>query len=288
MSNVLADLIAQSASVLTEADARLLDVLMQDPVRAAMESGKTMSLRAGVHPASAVRLARRLGFGGYPEFRSYLQSNLIDDDTAELDDPAARIAARLVRAEKGGVLCSILDSEIAALQTLRSALSDEDIRASAEMLRDARRVFIYGLGHAAILSALVSLRLRRSGYDTVDLAMLPNLAEALTGLESSDVVWLMSFRDPRPTVQAIRQIAAERSAKVLLLGDTNSLRITPPAHRAITISRGSVGQSQSLVVPMTVANAIILDLAAIDDARSLLALATFRRFRETLPAAIPR
>lgn len=288
MTNALSDLVARSAGCLTDADARLLDVLMQDPVRAAMENGKEMSQRAGVHPASAVRLARRLGFAGYPEFRSYLQANLIDNDTAEVDDPAARIAARLVRAEKGGVLSSILDSEIAALQALRNAVSDEDIRRAAVMLRDARRVFVFGLGHAAILSALIALRLRRSGYDSCDLAALPNLAETLRDMTSQDVLWLLSFRDPRPTVEALRQVGSERGSKVLLLGDINSLRITPPACHSITISRGGAGQSQSLVIPMTVANAIVLDLAAVDDGRSLRALAEFRHLRKSLPDAIPR
>src|SRR5687768_11449971 len=52
----LGDLISRNASRLTAADTRLLDVLTGDPVRAAMENGKEVSLRAGVHPASAVRL----------------------------------------------------------------------------------------------------------------------------------------------------------------------------------------------------------------------------------------
>jgi len=51
------------------------------------------------------------------------------------------------------------------------------------------------------------------------------------------------------------------------------------AHHQIVVSRGPPGESQSLVVPMTVANAVILDLAAIDDGRSIQSLAAFREFR---------
>lgn len=72
----LLDLIHRNSTRFTPADERLLDVVIQDPVRAAMDNGASVSSRAGVHPASAVRLARRLGFAGYPEFRSFIQNSL--------------------------------------------------------------------------------------------------------------------------------------------------------------------------------------------------------------------
>ncbi len=276
----LGDLINRNSTRLTEADTRLLDVLMQDPVRAAMDNGKEVSSRAGVHPASAVRLARRLGFKGYPEFRSFLQANLLEGG-GDFDNPAARIAARLVRAEDGGVLSSVLDSEIAALERLRNTVSDADIRAFSECLRKSRRIFLFGQGHFSSLSALVSLRLNRSGYETVDLAARMNqLPETLNTLAAGDVVWLLAFRKVSPLIQEMRTIARQRGAEVLMLTDVLNARLDPAPDHQILVSRGKAGDSQSLVVPMTIANAVILDLAAIDDGRSLRSLAAFKSFRE--------
>jgi DNA-binding MurR/RpiR family transcriptional regulator len=276
---LLGDLISRNSTKLTEADTRLLDVMMRDPIRAAMENGKAVSFRAGVHPASAVRLARRLGFKGYPEFRTFLQANLIEGG-GDFESPAVRMAARLVRAEDGGVLSSVLDSEIAALQQVRNAVSDADVRGFSEVLRDCRRVFVFGRGHSAALASLIALRLNRSGYPAVDLASQMHLiAEALVTLGSGDVVWLLAFRKASPLIHQIRKIAAERGAKVLALTDLLSARIDPAPDRQISISRGEAGESQSLVVPMTIANAVVLDLAAIDDGRSLHALSGFKAFR---------
>ncbi|GHC73040.1 MurR/RpiR family transcriptional regulator [Limoniibacter endophyticus] len=285
----LADLIALNSSKLTEADARLLEVLMSDPVRAAMENGKEVSSRAGVHPASAVRLARRLGFAGYPEFRTFLQNNLVDTGTGDFENPAARMAARLIRAEEGKLLSTILDSEIAALQQVRTSVSDTDIRAFSEVLRDARRIFVLGRSHAAALSSLIALRLRRSGYDATDLSsQLHILPEMLSILTDKDVVWLLSFRSPSPVIVDIRGAAALKGAKTLILSDVNGARIDPPGDFHISVSRGGVGQSQSLVVPMTIANAIILDLASIDEGKSLSALDRFKAFRASLPPRLSR
>ncbi len=285
----LSDLMAQNSGRLTAADARLLDVLLSDPVRAAMDNGREVSSRAGVHPASAVRLARRLGFAGYPEFRGFLQANLLDAGSDDFENPAARMAARLVRATEGQLLSTLLDSEIAALQQVRSSVCDADIRAFSQALRDARRIFVLGRSHAAMLSALIALRLKRSGYDATDLAsQMHLLPELLSTVTADDVVWLLSFRTPSPVVLDLRFAAAQKGARTIVLGDIKGARMDPPAALQILVSRGGVGQSQSLVVPMTIANAVILDLASIDGGRSLAALDAFKAYRASLPPHLPR
>lgn len=275
----LSDLISRHSTRLTDADTRLLDVLIQDPIRAALENGKDVSSRAGVHPASAVRLARRLGFKGYPEFRGFLQSSLTEGG-GDFENPAARMAARLVKAESDGLLASVLDSEIAALQQARNSVSDADIRAFSTCLRDSRRVFVFGRGHFAALSSLIALRLNRSGYEAIDLAsQMHQLAEVLSTLSAEDVVLLLAFRRAPPLLQEVRDIASQRGAITLAVTDVGGTRIEPPADHQILVSRGELGESQSLVVPMTIANAIILDLASIDNGRSIKSLGEFKSFR---------
>lgn len=275
----LSDLISRHSTRLTDADTRLLDVLIQDPIRAALENGKDVSFRAGVHPASAVRLARRLGFKGYPEFRSFLQSSLTEGGN-DFESPAARMAARLVKAESDGLLASVLDSEISALQQARNSVSDADIRAFSERLRDSRKIFVFGRGHFASLCSLITLRLNRSGYEAVDLgSQVHQLPELLSTLSSDDVVWLLAFRRAPPLLHEVRGVAARCGATTLAITDVGGTRIDPVPDHQILVSRGEPGESQSLVVPMTIANAIILDLASIDEGRSIKALNEFRSFR---------
>ncbi|NDV53418.1 MurR/RpiR family transcriptional regulator [Salipiger sp. PrR003] len=278
----LDDLITRHSDQLTEADTRILDVMVRDPIRAAMENGKEVSFRAGVHPASAVRLARRLGFKGYPEFRAFLQQRLIEGN-GEFEDPTARIAARLAKAGDGGLLASVLDSEITALETLRASVTDADIRGFSEALLGARRIFMFGQSHAATLCHLVALRLRRSGYDAVDLSLMQHQwLEHVAGMTGDDVVWLINFRKLPAAVARIMQVAAARGATTLALTDKRDAALQPSPVHHIAVSRGEAGESQSLVVPMTVTNTVILDLATIDDGRTMRALAEFRDMRERL------
>jgi len=279
VSEALRNLIARNSTRLTRADERLLEVLTQDPVRAAIDNGAAVSSRAGVHPASAVRLARRLGFSGYPEFRTFIQSSLIAGG-GDLDSPAARMAARLVKADDGGVLSSILDSEIAALEQVRQRVSGGDIRRFAECIRESRRVFVFGRGHFVSLSALVTLRLNRSGYPCVALGShMHQLPEVLSQMTRKDTLWLFSFRRSVPVLNEIRAIAHSAKATTMAITDLKGVLISPPPDHHIAVSRGAVGESQSLVVPMTIANAIILDLASIDEGHSIRSLERFKAFR---------
>ncbi|MBY6154669.1 MurR/RpiR family transcriptional regulator [Vannielia litorea] len=276
-------LLSRNATRLTATDSRLLEVLLQDPMRAALENGKELSDRAGVNPAAAVRLAQRLGFEGYPAFRAFLRTNLTEGGR-DFGTASARMAARLVRAEEGGLLSSVIDGEIAALEGLRTAVADSDIRSFSAHLSAARRICLFGQGHAASLSKLTALRLRRSGYEACDLdGERGGMAMALRGLAPGDVVWLFSFRAPHSTVLSLCEVARARGATILALTDQNSLPLRPAPDHLIRVSRGRAGETQSLTVPMAVANAVILDLAGIDEGRSLAALEDYRKFRATLP-----
>ncbi len=98
-------------------------------------------------------------------------------------------------------------------------------------------------------------------------------------MTEKDVVWLLAFRRTTTLLQDVRDVATERGATTLAVTDVGGTRIDPPPEHHILVSRGNPGKSQSLVVPMTIANAVILDLASIDSGRSIRLLSEFKSFR---------
>ena len=87
-----------------------------------------------------------------------------------------------------------------------------------------------------------------------------------------DLLWLFSFRTPQRQTQDLMRYSAEIGARTLAVTDLGGGRLNPKPDLHLSASRGGAGEVQSLTVPMTIANAIILDLAAIDDGRSMRAL----------------
>ncbi|WP_394196811.1 MurR/RpiR family transcriptional regulator [Litoreibacter albidus] len=285
LASDISQIITQNFEKLTDADTRILKVLTSDPIRGAFENSTEVSSRAGVHPASAVRLARRLGFSGYPEFRSFLQNSLMEGQ-GEYADPTARIAARIARAGEGGLLSSLIDSEVAALEHLRESVRDAQVREFAEVLLGARRIYTAGTSHGTALAKLMAMRLRRSGYDAVDLGGVgQHQIEWVYTMTDRDVLFLSCFRGTTQQLKHLTDIATERGATCLLLCDVDEDYLKGEKTKQICVSRGGAGESQSLVVPMTIANTIILDLASIDAGKTMRSLNAFKRVRESYRCA---
>ena len=70
--NIL-DRIKAKSKKLTDADQKLVATMLTNRAEAAFLSGPQIAQRAGVHEATATRLAQKLGYKGFPDLRAELQ-----------------------------------------------------------------------------------------------------------------------------------------------------------------------------------------------------------------------
>jgi DNA-binding MurR/RpiR family transcriptional regulator len=261
----LTALIEQHQGRLTPADERVVRAMLADPVAASFWSASELAQRAGVHEASVVRLAQKLGFKGYPELRATLQDDVISDAK-----PAERVRRRLAQAADSDLLAALVGDEIAALQELARTVTQAQLDAAAQLLARARRVALFGSGHATALVELMDRRLRRSGCATL---VLPDsardLAEHLLPLRPDDALLVFAFRTRPPRLDALLSFAATLGAPVVLVSDTLGPLIRPQPQVLLAAPRGAAGDYQTLTVPMAICNALILTLARVDGGRSL-------------------
>lgn len=249
-------LVEQHRDRLTPADRRVLDVLLSHPTEAAFLRAEEIADRAGVHQASATRLAKRLGYAGYPELRSDLQSELLGGI-----GPGERVRRRLEHAEGGDLLQALVADELASLAELPRHVSQPQLDDVAGRLTRARRVFLFGQGNATVLVELMQRRLRRFGIDTITLdGPGRDLAEQLLALTAEDAVLTFAFRRAPTSLEPLLGYAAERGAPTVLVTDTVS-GLQPAPTVVLAAPRGSGREFQSLTVPMALANALLLTIA---------------------------
>lgn len=191
----------ESREQLTAADRRLVSTLLARPTEAAFRSVVEVARRVGVHQASAVRLAKKPGFEGYPELRVSFQNEILNTS-----ESAQCIARRLEGMHGGGALSALIESDMAALAHIPEHLSQASIDRAARVLLGARRIFLFASGNATILSDMVDRRLRRAGYATM-LATQQGceLAERLVGLDAKDA--LLAFRISPGAGRAAHRVA---------------------------------------------------------------------------------
>lgn len=278
---ILQELLDRNSVRLTRADRKLASVLLAHPRDSVFLSTNEIAGRAAVHPASAVRLARKLGFAGYPALRSALQMELFNETAA-----AERVRRRIEHLGKGEVLRAFVQSEIRALSRLPEQVDDRRIAAAARAIVRARTVFLFGTGHAETLARLLEIRLARGGYDAVALAAeTREAAAALQRARRGDAFVLFAFYSISSKVQRILAHARKIQATTIIITDIVNPVQLPRADVILAATRGETGEARSLVVPMTICNTIVLQVSRLDRGRMIRNLEKLEAIRTQLERA---
>ncbi len=261
-------LIERHHDLLTAADQRIVRELLANPTEAAFLSAAGLAERGSVHPATVVRLAQKLGFGGYRELKAELQAEVISST-----HPAERVRHRLAHVEQGSILADIIGSELTALRQLADQDPEAEINAAAQALMGARQVFLFAQGNATTLVELMDRRLRRSEFRTLILRQQGrDLAEHLLTLGPEDVVLTFAFHSVPTGLTPLLQHAARIGATSILITDILGPLVKPRPEIVIAARRGLAEEYLTLTVPMAICNALILTIARLDQGRSLKAL----------------
>jgi DNA-binding MurR/RpiR family transcriptional regulator len=261
----LQEVVEQYDGQLTKADLKVVEELLSNPREGAFLSLPELAMRADVHPTSAVRLAKKLGYSGYPELRSQLQAELLD-----VPPPAERVRERLLHMSGGSILSALVGSEIAALRRLPELIAQADIEKAARVIMRARRIYVFGRNHAIALMQLMALRLARSGYAARRMERYGmELADDLLDLGARDIVLGFSFTKPPQDLQRTLAYAHKAGAKTIVISDHTGATLRPNPDIVLAASRGARGESQSLTVPMAICNTLILEISRLDRGRSL-------------------
>jgi DNA-binding MurR/RpiR family transcriptional regulator len=252
---------------LSPADRRVLEVLLSHPTEAAFLSAEEVAARAGVHQAQATRLAKKLGYPGYPGLRAALQGRLLGGAGA-----AERVRRRLEHTD-GDVLAALAADEAAMLDELPRHVTQAQLDEAASRVLAARTVFLFARGNATVLVELLERRLRRCGIVTARLTGPGrDLAEQLLTLDRGDVLLAFAFLRPPASLPALLAAAAGRGAESILVTDTLESAVRPAPTQTLAAPRGSGREFQSLTVPMALSNALVLTIAREAPERSMSAL----------------
>lgn len=249
--------IADHAARLTDADRRILEVLLSHPTEASFLSAAEVSTRAGVHQASATKLAQRLGYSGYPELRRSLQHDLLEGSS-----PADRVQRRLELAGPGSLLDALVDDETSAMRDLSRQVTQDQLDAAGSLVLQAGHRYVFAHGNGSVLGDLLVRRLTRFGLPSTVLAPSGrDMAEQLVGLRPEDIVVAFAFLRTPPHLADLTDFCRDVGASLVLITDTLGPEFEGLADVVLSGARGSGREFQSLTVPMAIANALVLTIA---------------------------
>ncbi|MCR9087620.1 MAG: MurR/RpiR family transcriptional regulator [Rhodobacteraceae bacterium] len=251
----LLEKISDEAAKLTPNERLLVQSVINSPTAAALGTANELAKAVGVHEATASRLARKLGYESYAAFRDALREEFI-----ATRETATRFEKTIAESSSETVLGKLAGEEIQALGRIEEFITADQIARVVASLMGAGRIFVYGYGNAQVLSLLMIKRFRRFGKDVHKLSADPRaLAEQALGLRAGDVVLTFAFRRPPRSYAALIETAREAGAETIVISGTSGALLAPrPDHLLAAPRSGDPDAFQTLTVPMTVCNAIVI------------------------------
>lgn len=244
-----------AAGDLTPNERRLVQTVIDSPTSAALGTASELARAVGVHEATASRLARKLGYDSYAQFREALRHEFI-----ATRETATRFEKTIAEAGSGSVLGDLAQREAQALARIEDFIRPEQINMVATKLMQAGRLFIYGYGNAETLALMMLKRFRRFGRDVQMLSADPrSLAEQALGFRKGDVVLTFVFRRAPRAYAPLLQSAQEAGAETIVISGSTGATLAPqPNHLLAAPRSGDPDAFQTLTVPMTVCNALVI------------------------------
>ena len=205
-----------------------------------------------------MRFARSLGFDSFPAMRELLQENFRRRVTHSV-----RLRSRLNELrEAGDIYERLVASEIDYLTQSLESVNRQALHQAIDLLRERKRVFIFGLGPSASLVELIKIRLERYGKQVITLTTSGReFLEPLLLMTQDDVLLVICFFDLSPALRLVLEYGREAHSPTIMLTDTLGSIIGDKADVILSAKRGPVSGTHSLVVPMTIINALLLGLA---------------------------
>lgn len=227
--------------------------------KAAFMTANRLGRTVGVSESTVVRFAVDLGFDGYPSMQKALQEMVRNRLTS-----VQRIVVANDRLGGHDVVSMVIQSDMEKLRQTEEKLSREAFHAAVQAILGAKRVYIVGARSTAMLAGFLGyyLNYMLNNVHVVTASGTGEMFEQIVGIRPEDV--LIAFSFPRYSASTAKAADYCRStgATVIAITDNPDSPLAQCADHLICAKSDMVSLVDSLVAPLSVVNALIVDIAS--------------------------
>lgn len=227
--------------------------------KAAFMTAAKIGETVDVSESTVVRFASTLGYSGFPELQKALQvlikNKLTTVQRIGLDDDVINDKVKLHK--------KILKNEMNNMRYLFEHFDIEALDKATELILKAKRVFVLGLRTSSTLSNYLGFYLDVALDDVKVLnnSGVNSLYEELIRIKENDLLIVISYpRYSKTTIEAARFVK-EHNAKLVAITDTEESPVYSLADASLLAKSNIVSFVDSLVVPLTVINSLIINIS---------------------------
>ena len=247
--------------------------VLDNPNEIALQTLAVIAERSQVQPSTIVRFAKTFGYDGASEMQNLFRDEMIahppSPSYAERIREFKRRAGSSRSVAPQDVMQEFAESNILALEHLKSTVKKADLEKSVEMLRAASSVYIVGLRRSFPVAAYLAYALRhvdKRAYLLDGVAGM--LGEQSTMLSSKDLLIATSFAPYAPETVEIVTAAKQQKTRIIAITDSRLSPIAASSDVVFEIKDAEVRQFRSLTASLCLAQTLVISYAFGMDGKS--------------------
>lgn len=242
---------------LSKGQKKIANAILNNYDKAAYLTASKLGNLVGVSESTVVRFANELGFEGYSEFQRAVQELVRIKLT-----PNQRIEITKQRIGRADVLESVLESDISKIRFTLENLDREVFESSVDAILAAKKIYITGARSTEPLAKLLyyNLSLIFDNVKFVTPTSSSEVFEQMFSIGEDDTVVAFSF--PRYSSKMVNSVkyARKNGARVVVFTDSDISPLAEHADYLITAQSDMASFMDSLVAPLSIINAIIVEI----------------------------
>ena len=236
VSIAILERLAQELPDLTPEARKAATYVLENPRDVGVSTVREIAQAANVKPNTVVRMARQVGFEGYEDFRAPFR-DAIRRGAADFPDRARWLQDIRKSGDLGGLYADMLKDALRNIEETFAAISTDDLKAAAEAIWAARRVFTLGVGVNNSVARNFTY-LASTGMTEFHAIPRPGStpADDLAWADGRDVLIAVTSRPYRTEVVKAVEIAREQGMTIIALSDSPASPILRGADHGFVVS----------------------------------------------------
>jgi DNA-binding MurR/RpiR family transcriptional regulator len=247
---------------LARAEQRVAKVVLDDPSSVARRSITEVALAANTSETTVTRFCKAVGVGGYPQLRIALAA-----DTARSEARSNRKIGGEISAsdDLAAVVGKVSFADARAVEETADQIDIATLERVIDLLAEAGRVDVYGVGASAFVAADLQQKLHRIGRVSFAWSDTHIMLTSAAVLRAGDVAVAVSHTGATTdTVEALR-VAREHGATTVALTNYPRSPITEVADHVLTTAARETtfrsGATASRIAQLTVIDCLFIGVA---------------------------
>lgn len=196
---------------LTKTEQRIASYILDDPERCANMTAKELADACNTVPSAVDRMCKSIGVSGFSKLKIGLASAIVHNQNENGSVPFHR------EDDEKAIFHKVFNSGISTLKNTCQMLDFSNVRAMAEKLALAKRIFIFGVGTSSVIAEDAAYRLSQldvQAYAYTDILQMGVMAQ---NMKEGDVAFGISHSGMTKAVVDAMRAAKQAGATTVAL-----------------------------------------------------------------------